>query len=506
MRILLCGWELWSFLKLLPDSVALKGEDKESDKNHDKRCCLVSVQANQAPCSAPSHRSQVFLLLFKRPSHRGHMSHSWLWHWAPYLSVRLMSKGESAQRRHLMTCDICPEVDVAVWRVGWSHDPVLRSVLGLPYAPAGKASRLEGLLSWGLSWTSPPLFYLLILLAHSWVEYAISSSLPPSCRQFPSTSALRRFFFLFVLTNFLIILLKKKKKIWGLPSPHLRIPPSLKEKKPQSCPQFHPWSWSQSVTHKRTFHTQSPEPREGHAVNRGGVQSHPCMQRHICLWPHSISWFPFLSCHQGMGPFLRRRRYAWDCAQVPKAVLFTWNLVIGRKWASSLWWEHHFNMAQSPSSFSREKSWLEMDSLVLNSALKGVAGAGGEVQPQGLALQWQGVASMWVLPISDHSGENRLFFRMGEGEGSRRHTIGWRGRPPREKIFLTREAITKIPSSSNLTHHKWWQPQTFPAISPLRGVRGKHYIPGFKSVNSEDTEICLPTQNPLLSSWVTQGM
>ena len=51
---------------------------------------------------------------------------------------------------------------------------------------------------------------------------------------------------------------------------------------------------------------------------------------------------------------------------------------------------HQFNVAQSPSYFNQEKSQLEMESLVPDSALKEVAGAGGDVSATSLGSPMTG--------------------------------------------------------------------------------------------------------------------
>ena len=83
---------------------------------------------------------------------------------------------------------------------------------------------------------------------------------------------------------------------------------------------------------------------------------------------------------------------------------------------------YHFNVARSPSSFSREKSQLELEALVPNSALKEVAGAGGEVSATRLGSAMTGrcfpVSSTHLRPLW---GEYAVLERWGGRKKPKAH-------------------------------------------------------------------------------------
>lgn len=120
------------------------------------------------------------------------------------------------------------------------------------------------------------------------------------------------------------------------------------------------------------------------------------------------------------------------------------------------------NMAQCPSCFAQEKSHIRMENSNPRLCRNGWGGIGDE----GLASQWQDVASLWVPPIPGHPGKNMLYFSTRERKESQRHTIGQRLFFSPGNIFLTREASTKMSLSPILTQHKWWQSWTFPPPAP----------------------------------------
>ena len=123
----------------------------------------VSVCCSQAqPCSAPSHRSLGSILASCLRSRWGGKSRGWgSQHCALYLSARLIGKGDSVHRWHLMTRDVCPEVGVAVGSAGrWGLDTALWS-LPDSLSPAslpnkGRSSSPGGLLPGHVELIPPP--------------------------------------------------------------------------------------------------------------------------------------------------------------------------------------------------------------------------------------------------------------------------------------------------------------------------------------------------------------